>query len=331
MNFSNIISINGKCDRKFILENLNGLNDSLFGLDWKYGKGISSFTKSVIPNRQCFITLGNEHLYAECSQNEVNKAGYIIAVEHSYHEYRHVQQLTTERKLIHDKDITSNDRRMTDIIRRDFVSDMYNTIYGHTYRIHPGELDAETYGIQKTIEYFANDKVVSQSEAKDILVQIMMSDDYGHKEELEPYNVKTAEDLMSAFIDLRNKAVHLPYQINAKPVESFEDNTGAEYDMTNRFLTEHRFKYFREEFNKCTDGRMQDKILEQTIVMEYPEIITSVPRLEKELRACQEQMRSRLFVSSKEAIPESKIQYANPDDEFTRAVETIRTDEDIKL
>ncbi len=325
MNFFNILKTNGITNKYTVDIRLGQLGNELFGKDWSYTNEFSSFTKPIIQNEQCHVTIGTNHLYYDCNSNEVNKAGYILTVEHMYHEYRHIQQFTTEHKLVHDNDLTSDYKRMTDIIRRQFVSDLYKTIYDHTYRTDPSEMDSEVYGIENTIRYFSNDPIITQTEAKDMLFQLMLSDDYGHKDELEQYDIKSVGDILSAFIDLRNKVVHIPYSI----IPEFETEK-SEYDLTDRFLNARKYKYHRKEFKKCKDGRMQDKILEQTIVMEYPEIITLVPRLEKELRECQKAISSRLFVSKNEVIPADKISYANPNenDDFSEAVKLLSADSD---
>lgn len=325
-----VLNIDGKYNKETVERRLNRLGNELFDFEWDMTRDYSSATEIKVENEQYHVNIGTGYLYDSCDLENVNKAGYVLAVQHMYHEHRHVQQFTAGQQTIFEKNMLSTERRMTDIVRRNFIMDRYGTIYSHTYRTDPSEMDAELYGIEKAVKYFEKDPIVSKTEAEDILIKIMLSDDYGHKEELEPYNIQSIEDLASAFTDLREKGIHKPYQINQDLIPGFADNTDFETDMTDRFLTEHRFKYFKEEFDKCQDGRMQDKILEQTIVMEYPEIINTIPRLKKELKTCQEQMQSRMLLNRKEPIPVSKIQYANHEDDFTEAVNSISADENIK-
>ena len=91
--------------------------------------------------------------------------------------------------------------------------------------------------------------------------------------------------------------------------------------MIKDFLTSYKYRTHREELKLCTDGKEQDKLLEQTILLKYPDVIKSVPRLQRELEACKEQMDSR-FILSRHAVPISKINYAgkSESDDFTSSV-----------
>lgn len=340
MHFVNVLTTNGVGERYIIDNKLNILGNSLFRNDWAYIDDVSSLTKVIVPHERCRVSIGNKHLYYGCEHDKANKAGYVLAVEHMYHEYRHVQQFTTEQKIVHDRDLTSSDKRMTDIIRRRFVMNQYQTIYSHTYKTDPSEMDAETYAVRNTILYFSDNPIITRQEAENIIFDFMMSEEYGHKEELEPYNVTKIDDIMAAFIDLRNKAVHIPYSISPEPASLFlkmsglksEDIEGYGFGLTDAFLNDPYYKHYRKIFNASEDGRDQDKILEQTIIMEYPELIASIPRLEKELEECKQQLDSRSFMQRTRNMPVKIVSYANPeindglnpeDADFTEAVNAI--------
>lgn len=247
-----------------------------------------------------------------------------------YHEYRHIQQQTDEWNTITDMNSVQSINRMTDIVRRNFIKNYYDSTYTYNYAKDPAELDAEVYGLMQTFDHFESDPLVSQKEAKEILFQLMMSEEYGHKIELDQYSIRSVNDMMTAFVDLRNSSVHELYPITAE-LSPFMESTATEYDMTEEFFTSSKYHTHREELKKCTDGRDQDKLLEQTIVMKYPDIGKSVPRLQEELNNCRDQMRSRILIPKHYAIPVSKINYAGLEDGFVDAVNEITEDTNLKL
>ncbi len=312
MQIADILKTYGKNKRRDIYEAIVNYGDNLFDRNWNFIKGISS--KTTFKDNQYYVEIGTDCLTYNCDFNVLNRAGYVLAIDHMFHEYRHIQQFITERKVIHDTGITTaSDRRMTDIIRRQFITSFYNSAYSHNYRNDPGEMDAEVYGIQKTIEYFKSDFIIPQKEAEDIIFQFMMSEDYGHKEELEQYDPKSIDDILTAFIDLRNKSVHILYPVTMEITSESElVGSPSDFDMTEEFLTLPKYKTHRKELEMCSDGRIEDKLLEQTIVQKYPDIVTTIPRLQRELTECQRALNSRIFVPKNHVIPMSQIHYTSP-------------------
>lgn len=295
------------------LRTIENLGNNLFE-NWDYIEGLTSYTRPLDLIEHCNVKIAKDYICYNCADNEINKAGYVITVQQMYHESRHVQQFTEEMK-----NISLDDDTMTNIARRHLIDTFYGSIAGSTYKIAPCEMDAEAYGLKKALEHFENDQFVSKAEAGNILFQFMTAPELGHMEQLEPYDVKSIDDVIHAFEDMKEKNIHIPYTIEA--IENL-----PEHDLSKEFLTEPVFKTHRQEFDKAQDGLIQDKIMEQTIVLARPYMIHAIPRLEEELVNCQKQMDRRLFIPKTDAIPASKIRYANQeleDDGFTDAVNSI--------
>lgn len=319
-----------KLSSENVYDSLITLGNSLFKDNWTFIDGIVSRTAPIIPNKQYDVGIAYDWLIYDCNENEYNCAGYVIIVQQMYHEYRHIQHQTDEWNKTAVMNSIQSVNRMTDIVRRNFIRDHYESAYSYNYAMDPSELDAEVYGLRQAFTYFKSDSLVTQDEAKEILFQLMMSEEYGHKTELDKYSIKSIDDMMNAFIDLRNTAVHKLYPIIMEP-SSIEESTATKYDMTKEFLTSYKYRTHREELKKCTDGREVDKLLEQTIVMKYPDIGESVPRLRDELNKCRDQMQSRLLTPKHYAVHVSKINYAGLEDDFTDAVNKIPENMDLKL
>lgn len=328
MKLENILKMHGNAFKTPILNNVNKLAASLFDKDWEYTNNFSSGIIPIIHNEQYHTQIARNYLTYDCKPIEYNRAGYVITVQHMFHEYQHIQQVTKEWNTASDMESVANVRRVTDIVRRSFIKDYYGSSYTHNYAKDPGEMDAELYGIQQSIRYFEHDDIISQNEAKETLFQLMMSEDYGHKLELDKYNIKSMDDLISAFIDLRNTVVHDIYPITLESSLLFDTVILTDKDITEKFLTDSKYQTHRDEVNRCTDGRKLDKLLEQTIVLEYPDVIERVPRLRKELAECKKQMESRIFIPKYYAIPVSKINYAGLIGQISNS-EVCLTDEDL--
>ena len=331
MKLDAILKMYNKIPSENIRKSLMTLGDSLFEQNWIFTNADVSMITPIIPHMQYNAKISKIWLTHDCNKNEYNRAGYVITVQQMYHEYQHIQHQTKEWNATTDMNSVKNVNRMTDIVRRNFIRDYYDSAYCYNYAMDPSELDAEVYGLRHAFEYFKSDPLVTQDEAKEILFQLMMSEEYGHKTELDNYSIKSVDDMMDAFVDLRNTAVHKLYPITTESLSLIEGSTATEYDMTEEFLTSYKYRTHREELKKCTDGREVDKLLEQTIVMKYPDIGESVPRLWDELNKCRDQMQSRLLTPKHHAVPVSKINYAGLEDDFTDAVNKIPENADLKL
>lgn len=334
MKREDILEKHGKILRKDVQKSLNMLGNSLFE-NWTFINGVSSKTLPITINKKYETSIAQDWLIYDCAENKCNKAGYVLTVQHMYHEYRHIQQYTKEWNTTVDIKSIKNVNRMTDIVRRNFIRNFYDSAYTHNYTKDPGELDAEVYGLKQAMIYFKNNPMITQKEADQILFQFMMSEDYGHKNELDQYHIKSVNDMMNAFTDLRNIVVHGVYPVTTEISPLIGESTASKIDMTEEFLTSYKYRTHREELKTCTDGRQQDKLLEQTIVMKYPDIGDFVPRLKTELNACKKQMQSRILTPKNHAVPVSKINYAvatsQLEDDFTAAVNAITENEDLKL
>lgn len=301
--------------------------DSLFHKNWCFIPGpISSTTPGI--NGSYVVKIGSELTLHKCNEHEANEAGYVMTIQHMYHERQHIQQIKEQNISVNTKYNKDIDR-MTNIVRRNFIQSRYNSAYSYNYEKDPGELDAEVYGLKMAIEYFKTDTLVSSDKANQILFEFMMSDDYGHKNELNKYNISSIEDMMNAFIDIRDTIVHEIYSIQI--YEPSSDEHLVYEDMTEDFLTLNKFRTHRDEFKKCKDGILQDKILEQTILMEYPDISQHPLHLREELETCKRQMDSKLHIPRHHVVPANKIKYAGYDsddlmsdgDGFTKAVNSL--------
>lgn len=192
----------------------------------------------------------------------------------------------------------------------------------------PEEFECEIYGIRKTIEYFEKNPFIDPKEVRTILKDIMLSDDAVHKPELSDYSIESIDDMLEAFEDLKEKAIHEPYALeprkNGRDCEEFRK---TENDMTDAFLALPEFQSHKDEFYKCKDAIDRDKILEQTIVLAYSDAEDFIPRLRTELENCRKQLSHRLFTPKWKAISASDIKYAqiknSSDKIFTDAVNEI--------
>ena len=316
-----ILSKYGTINREDVRMNLTKLANLTLNDNWDFIDGIESHTTPLISNTACDVGIGTSALCYDCLSNQCTKAGYVLAVEHIFHEQRHVIQVVKE--ACHGPEIfqTQSSRDMTNLIRRRFVSLFYPFAYLGNYEHDPGEMDAENYALKKTRGLFQTDEFVTAKEADQILYDLML---YFHPEILSSQQQTSIEDIQSVFYDQKRTAVHRPYDIVPKELDFSEEltkNQSSPVNLTDKFLNDPKFETHRKAFYEASDGRMRDKILEQTILLEYPDACRLIPRLEPELINCMEQMNQRIFTRNK-VIPEQRIQYArnpnaNNEDLFT--------------
>lgn len=285
----------GKVPQKPVFDRLKALNRSLFGRELKFKDGFSS--KSITDPRtgEYDVEIADGWLLYGCPEGYVNLAGYVITVQHMYHEYRHVQHYTNEWNRIPAKEMTIEDDMMADIVRRNLIRDFVLSAYAWNYENDPGEIDAELYGIEHAIRYFKHDSVISSKApgtAESILYEIIASDSYGHKQQLEPYGINDMDGLLSALENIRSTAIHVPYPVTTEkpPALDMDSLKPSPYDITETFLTSDRYMKHRKSVDECSDGKIIDKILEQAIILEHPEVVHQVPRLQDELKGCQKQL-----------------------------------------
>lgn len=310
----------GTINRKNADDHLSEVADFALNNNWEFIDGIVSRTKPIIFNKLCQVAIGKDALYYNCLPDQCTKAGYVLAVEHIFHEQRHTIQLTTESCHVPENFQTQSSRDMTNAIRRHFISIFYPFAYRTNYEYDPTEMDAEDYALEQTRALFQDDEFVTSKEADQILYDLML---YFHPIALSPREQTSIEDIQVTFHNRKRTAVYELYDIAPKQTIADFSKFPIEdsIDLTDKFLNNPKFETHRKAFYEASDGRMQDKILEQTILLEYPDACRLIPRLEPELINCMEQMNQRIFTRNK-VIPERRIQYArnpnaNNEDLFT--------------
>lgn len=332
----------GTMSRHEAYKDLKQLGNRLFGNNWKFTDDVISNTESNRNNKSYQVTIGKKWLTAGCSENECNRAGYVLAVEHMWHEYRHMHQNLVEWNSTQYKG-SPEIEQMTDIIRRYMVENILAPAYAYNYMLEPGEMDAEAYGTEHAVEYLMNEQnIIPKEEAVQMLIDIMVSDEYGHGPELRGYRIETADDLVASFEDLVDASIHRRYSLEPREDGRNLEVKKSKYDLTDRFLNDPEFESFRNAFEDCTDGREMDKVMEQVIVLLYPDIEQAVPRLSHELRDCRRQMKWRSLTLRPGAIPAEEIRYtgnmtgnmidnepivmnmSDDDSDFTDAVNNIK-------
>ena len=168
-------TINRKNAHACLIESAN----SILNNNWKFISGIGSHTKPLISNTTCDVIIGTSALYYDCLPNQCTKAGYVLAIEHMFHEQRHVRQIVKEAHRGPEVFQTQTSRDMTNLIRRRFVSLFYPFAYLDNYEHDPGEMDAENYALEQTRKLFQTDEFVTAKEADQILYDLML---YFHPE-----------------------------------------------------------------------------------------------------------------------------------------------------
>lgn len=309
MTCENMLDMSPKIINQNVIRSITLLGQSLFQDGWQFVSGSLSSSVTNEQSGEWDVKIGQDWMKHNCNINEINQIGYIITIQHMYHEHRHIQQNIKEWNDSAYMNSIKSVNRMTDIIRRNFIKSFYPSAYTHNYVKDPSELDTEVYGLKKTIDYFRSDALVTQDVAKETLFQLMMSDDYGYKETMCRYGVTSADDMLEAFMRIRDRTVYERYPVTLEKSPLDEIAGPFPNDMTEEFLTSGRYRTHREELKKYTTGKQQDKLLEQTVVMKYPDIGDLVPRLRTELNNCREQMQSRILVPRHHAVPVSRINY----------------------
>lgn len=331
-----VLSSHGYIPSSGPYERIRALADRAFPWGWKFGQDTDSAIYVKESHKAYIAIITEDYLLHGSKKGTCSKAGYVSTVQQIKHEERHMQQKVIEWNKTGIRDSMRSTKRMTDIIRRELIKEHFGPAYINNYGSDPAEIDAAVYGIQETLEYFKSDPYVSYDEAKQILFELMTADTYSHAKELNEYPINSMNNLMEAFIDLRDKAVHKPYSLEYDKTSPLNGRYANVRDLTNTVLTNPEYAGIKSEYEKCGDGRMMDKLLEQVIVRKYPKISEKVPRLQEELDECKRKMRHGILKVRMDDIPVEQIDYAkrpedlvaenmpnNPDKEFTDAVNRI--------
>lgn len=307
--FEDLIMSYGKMPRRVAYNNLRQLGNQLFGNNWKFVNKTGSNTDTDRKEKTYAVEITEKWLTIGCDKTECNRAGYVLAVEHMWHEYRHIHQNMVEWNSMQYKG-SPEAEQMTDIIRRYMVESVLAPVYAYNYVVSPGEMDAEAYGTKHAVEYLMNgQKLIPKEEAVQMLVDIMASEEYGHRPELRGYRIETADDLVASFEDLVDACIHRRYLLEPREDGRNLEVRKTDTDITDRFLNDPEFESFRNAFEDCTDGKEMDKVMEQVFVYLYPDIEQAVPRLSHELRDCRRQMKWRSLTLRPGAIPAEEIRY----------------------
>ena len=132
----------GTINRKNADDHLSEVADFALNNNWEFIDGIVSHTKPIIFNKLCQVSIGKGAFYYNCLSDQCTKAGYVLAVEHIFHEQCHTIQLTTESCHVPENFQTQSSRDMTNAIRRHFISIFYPFAYRTNYEYDPTEMDA---------------------------------------------------------------------------------------------------------------------------------------------------------------------------------------------
>ena len=306
----------GRVPEQKIDEELKKLGDSLFGSEWGY---VDKLTSEIAANDDgdCKVLIAHDWLTYGCPEGYYNLAGYVITVQQMFHEKQHLQQYGEEWYKKPSRNPSPEEEAMTDIIRRYLIKNFVGSSYTHHYDKDPGEIDAELCGMEHAVSYFKGNVVVAPETAMAVLHEVMTSDSYGHKEQLAAYDTGTYVDMVNAFRSYKNIAIHEDYPITTEkpPFEGIKSYKLTAYDMTKAILNDDKYEPYRNELAKYKDGKAKDKLLEQLIVLEHPDVIRCVPRLRDELNKCRMQVFMRKIegkMTGKDpVIPASKQLYAN--------------------
>lgn len=336
MNFDDILKAHGRERRQLVYDRLYMLGNELFKKNkWEFIYSYGSEMVASKSNKDYRAGIAKMPLIYECGPDfdMCNKAGYVSVVQSMYHEKRHINQYIDEWNNPPPLKGIANARRMTNVIRRGFVRDYFPSSYTSNYTNDPGEMDAETYGIEQALEYFKSDPIVTYKEAREILFELMTSETYHSRKIFEEHSPKSIDDVLDIFKERRDKSVYEKYTITLDVPDTFNDMPINETDMTKEFLELPKFESFRKAFDECKDGLEQDKVLEQAILYKFPDAYKRVPRIREELLDCKRQMDIRI-INRRKAIPPAKINYAKAPEELELTdedVASISNGEEIKL
>lgn len=316
MKFDDILKTYGKEKRQRVERNLYSLGNKLFGVDkWEFVDGYDSETSVSCSGNQYHVIVGKKALADNCNNEECNKAAYVLAVKDMYHEQRHVWQHTKAWNSKNKIDGLKESDRMTNIVRREFIKGYFPSVYYNNYSNDPSEMDAEAYGIKNTLMYFDSDPILDKNTAENILFQLMMSDDCIHKEMLGEHkdHLKSIYDVIDLFDVRKDEASDIKYLLTTDIPPEFKNEPSIDLKLTHEFLVSKRFREYRKAFDMCRTGIEQDKVLEQAILFEHPDVIRKSPlRLRKELLDCQRQMVSGILKSDCHAISPKHMRYSIP-------------------
>lgn len=284
MNWKEILSVHGTCDKEQGKQRLSKLGDELFER-WDFINGPRGAT---INDTEYFVTgkkksdypkvlISSIYLSAGCEPDKMNRAAYVKAVNQMFHEHRH----TVQRAAAFSEDTA--DDGLEGIIRRQFVAVFYNSAYENNYINDPSEIDAILYSLKKSLDYFEDDSIVSKKEAGDILFRYFTADSSKLKPLLEPYSPQTIEDLIGAYEDINKASCDMVYNLDPSMLTD-------RWDMTDDLMFEPSHSGSLFAFENADTGWEQDMILEENIILQYPEVIDRIPRLRKELEAIWDQI-----------------------------------------
>ena len=321
MTFDKITDLYGKITRRQAILRLSHLSDNVFKPNnWKFANQYDSETETSISGNSYYVTVGDKALYDNCTNSECNKAAYVLMIKDMYHEKQHVWQRTKAWNDNQQLNSVKNYRKITDIVRREFVREYFPSAYYNNYSNDPSEMDAEKTGIRQALSYFESDPLVSKSEAEEILFQLMMSDDCVHKEIMDEHRDKLTSiyDVLTVFEEHADEAAEIKYPVTDILAQRFRNETGIDFTITREFLYSKDYEEYRKSFNACTTGIEQDKVLEQVILVMQPNIVRKAPlRLRQELIDCRRQMELSSFRNGPHTVPPKKINYAIENLELT--------------
>lgn len=331
MKYNEILREHGQVRYGRTIRKVSNLADTVFGKNqWEFTKEYDSNTKADITGIYGGTKIGDLMFSEGCKQNKGNKAGYVYMVKDIFHEARHIQRYVTEWNTLPDGNKLSED-----IIRRKLISFPYPSTYTNNYTNDPGEMDAEVYAIEKSLEYFESDLLVDKEEARTILFELMMSEDYCHNSIFEEHSPRSIDDILEILKERRETVADILYEVTDQIEPGFEDCVNPKTDLTKKFLYSDKFKDYRKASDACTTGTQRDKVLEQTLLSMIPDIAQYVKRLEPELLERKAQMQDKMRahymgLAEDEAVYPDEIENAEHDKEFADNVKSI-SDEDLKL
>ena len=314
MKFDEILRKHGQIPRKMAEQNLTRLGNKLFGKsNWEFIDGYDSETVSSKSGKAYKVGIAKNFMTDGCGSSEWNKAGYVLAVKDMYHEYQHVRQNTKAWNDTSDLKVLKSYKKMTNIVRREFIKEFFPSVYYNQYSNNPGEMNSEFNGLSSGLTHFQSDSVVDDVEAGEILYEWTTSEDYVHEELLQSYKeqLRSIHDVFEFFKKRDEACADDLYKVTTDINPMFKDDPDLDLSFTKEFLHDIKFWEYRRALKKCTTGIEQDKILEQAILFAYPDIIKQAPpRLRKELLACKDQMKFGTVRPGSHAVNPKHINYS---------------------
>lgn len=294
MTFDEIQIAYGKISLLRTMQNLSSLGNQLFGNDkWSFADSFDSNITVSGSGQSFHVSIGINALTDNCEGNECNKSGYVLDVKDINHENQHVYQHTKAWNDTRPFNSIISFRRMTDTVRRIFVGGYLPSVYYNCYSNDPSEMAAEWHGMRQTLNYFDSDPIVTKTEAENILYDFMMSEDCIHKEMLDPYrdNLKTIYDVLDLFKERMKTCANIKYDVTMDINPRIKGDSEVDLTTTDKFLHDDAFKEYRNMLDICKTGVEQDMVLEQFLIVAYPDIIRKAPlRLREEMLECRKHM-----------------------------------------